>query len=273
MPDTKIQPAKDDLDHPEEVTFKNAPKLGFDQIESTEEEVTAKDFSNSQKYISRTIQNIIDQGGTREEGYDKARERAIRYEEQSLKDFSEILLDAPAFYETEKEKKELEVKKEQGTNEYKEKKRELSEYNQRIRDLILDNPGKFSKKEFTNWLAKASNNNLAWAEKIMSGVSAEIAIMNACEPLNLVKNVEPGTVEEDLRKIDFKIITQDGTRIKVDAKAGGNQLENGIFIVRGDHIEIGVDNKDIQDDFTLNKEAKSSVQDDLNKYLLETAQA
>lgn len=260
------QPPKNDLDSPKEATFENAPRLGEDQ---QIEKPSAEQFEAQSDDIFASMRNGINEGLTRQEAYERARNAYIRKEENlHLRSLSQVILDAPAFYSAEEDKKELEAKGMEQTDEYQQKKEELTEFNHSLRELIYDNPGALSKKKLRNWIEKSSGGHAVWTDTIVLGMGAEVAVKRVIEEISQIKDSEFSTTARDERKgIDIRFSKLNGEIYEVDAKAGGSQLEKGVVETRHRHIEIGIDSSDLQDDFTLTEEANSLIKRQIESYL------
>lgn len=231
MPDTKIQPAKDDLDHPEEVTFENAPQLEVEGTVEYKEPKTAETFSQRAENINEIIRKTTEDGGSQQQGYSRASKKYLTESKKNnqLELFTGMLLSAPIAYENEKKLKKIkvELKSDPYNQKLRDEKKQLStvveKFNHLARGLILNNNGEFTRKELENWLGRFSGNNFPWAEQLISGIAAEVAF------LKLLKNKASGktifsTIEEDIRGVDIFFTTPNSNDIiNIDIKYGNNR--------------------------------------------------
>lgn len=116
--------------------------------------------------------------------------------------------------------------------------REACEYNHELRKFIEGHSGDVTRDELTGWLSRASQGRNKWAEGEITGAVSEAAVHMALQGMPELRGLRHGTVDEDLRGLDF-VGQWQGRLVTFDAKTGDylplTVKKNGHM-----HIELSV---------------------------------
>jgi hypothetical protein len=191
-------------------------------------DLTHDDFKAEVEDIMATI----DRGDrSRLDGYVEAYETYYEEEENpTLKSFADILLAAPNMSRV---SDRLELLTGKGKHrrskdeqyEFHSLKEVATRYNGALRELIYENRGMFSRHDLTGWLGAASGDE-KWAERIVKGVSTEVAALRELKTLPGVRHARFSTPEEDRRGADVIVQTESGAQWAIDVKASDNHSED-----------------------------------------------
>ncbi len=96
---------------------------------------------------------------------------------------------------------------------------EACEYNHELRRFIEDHSEDVGRDELTDWLIRASQGRVKWADGEITGAVSEAAVHAALQGMPELRGLRHGTVDEDLKGFDF-VGTWQGRLVTFDAKTG-----------------------------------------------------
>lgn len=197
----------------------------------SETKLTRDSFTSQATDIFTAIRHAEESGQAKSVGYEIATETYVNDPEDKLLGLqADIILTAHIAYKDQLRLDVLKAAPDSDANyvEMKELKSRQSAYDHGVRDLIMAAPDTFTPRDLTDWLAKGSGINPAWAAKLVAGVAAEVAVIHALEGAPGIARVIPASVEQDVRGADLEVQLEGrNSTVMVDVKYGGNQPLNG----------------------------------------------
>ncbi|MBA3678885.1 hypothetical protein H0W80_01650 [Candidatus Saccharibacteria bacterium] len=142
--------------------------------------------------------------------------------------FADLLLASENAWKVQQAKNLLEKKGSECTNkensDYKKYKHQLTAFNHKLKEAILQTDGSITRTDFMSWLTTVGKMPIGGAEKLIAGIGAEVAVAARMHTMPDIKTGMP-TIVEDGRAIDIIVYLEDGRCITVDVKTGGNQSD------------------------------------------------
>jgi len=220
----------------------NASEITRDDLEAQATDIRSTIYSNRYATLS--------------DGYLAAREAYIdEAEDESLRDFSSILLYAPVGYT-----EQVRLDGAKSKQEIAELKESRTRYQHQIKDFIDLNYEAVTRTDMENWLEMSSQGKRIWAEELMLGIAGEFAARQVLRGISGVTDVRWSSPEEDLAGADLIVTFVGGQQVRVDAKTGGQIPLDEEIIKRNGVIILGIEKRSIDSPNGFEITTASSIQ-------------
>ncbi len=194
----------------------------------------------------------------------KVFELEIRHKYMQDKDdpvarFADLFLSSETAWKVQQTKNILDSKGKQRTEaenaDYKKYKHQLTVFNHKLKEAILQTDGSISRSDFVNWLSTVGKMPIGGAEKLIAGIGAEVAVAGRMHAIPEIESIGMPTIAEDGRGVDIIVHLENGRRVTIDVKTGGNQSDGHTTA----NVEINVEQYEVEG-FQIN-EAYTDVVD------------
>jgi hypothetical protein len=125
---------------------------------------------------------------------------------------------------------------------FQELRRAVCSYNHQLMLFCFRHRRSLNRAKLTKWLMAQTPDNQSWAPCVIAGMAAEVAASQLLT--QVVTDLRHGTVEDDLKGVDFTFRLPSGGRGDIDVKTG-NSCPAEMTAWNGDTFVFGIRREDI----------------------------
>jgi hypothetical protein len=224
--------------------------------------LTRENFVVTAQEVTDSIRAVRDEGRPLREGLTEARKVAVdESPHPQLALLAEIMLLAPQMARVDDQINRHALDE----NERREGLLSMIRYNHAVRDLIFANPQTFTHSDLENWLGAVGHNE-KFAQRVVQGVGAEVAIARQAARTPGVHEVQLSTVTQDSRGGDLYLAAVDQPTRSVSVKSGW-AADRQVVRQQSGKLEIGLPTNAIDEYFDVmplsGRELSSQLQEAL----------